>query len=336
MDLITLNKAADAVKGGMNFFKAVNLYGVNADELQKLLTKNKLETLEDTFQISDNQKGIEQDFHTGLRHEKLKELELLNINLTRLQSQLNQIDVEPYNNDKLAEISSLKNQIQEIQKQINTAKKNINDASILEEEHSEMIHDDIKYEETPKSEYKNISNGTYKGNYVQINGVKHFRYEDANPEDLVDVGGIKVQKELAENFNKMQVDAKKDGVNLYIVSGTRTQNYQITVFKKKFKDKSNPTEAELYSRIRWSAPSGYSEHHTGYAIDINSTETDFEYTKEYKWLLENAGKYGFEMSFPKDNKQKVGFEPWHWRYVGNDETKKIFQLARDYQNNYDE
>ena len=62
------------------------------------------------------------------------------------------------------------------------------------------------------------------------------------------------------------------------------------------------------------------------AIDINSLEEDFADTKEYEWLLEHAKNYGFEMSFPKNNKQGLGFEPWHWKYTGTKEAKKTFML----------
>ena len=181
--------------------------------------------------------------------------------------------------------------------------------------------------------YDGIITGTTNSDRIEIFGITHYRYQDCNPEDLVTVNGMKVRKDCAEAFKRMQAAARKDGAHISVVSGYRSSTYQIRVFKKKFKDVNGnptyPTDAQMKSRLKYSAPSGFSEHHTGLAVDINETETRFKNTKEYKWLMEHAGEYGFEISFPQDNAQGLGFEPWHWRYVGeNGENKPIFSQAR--------
>ncbi len=71
---------------------------------------------------------------------------------------------------------------------------------------------------------------------------------------------------------------------------------------------------------KFSADQGYSEHQLGTAIDFTTPETGeeflkFEKTPAYQWLLDNAYKYGFILSYPKDNNY-YQFEPWHWRFVG--------------------
>jgi LAS superfamily LD-carboxypeptidase LdcB len=71
---------------------------------------------------------------------------------------------------------------------------------------------------------------------------------------------------------------------------------------------------------KFSADQGYSEHQLGTTVDFTTTKTDpalegFDKTPEYKWLLENAYKYGFVISYPEGNKY-YKFEPWHWRFVG--------------------
>lgn len=176
----------------------------------------------------------------------------------------------------------------------------------------------------------NVVTGQYVGDKITAYGITHYKYEDCNKEDLVDAGGgIKVHKKCYEAFKKMQAAAADVGVNIYIVSGFRSEKYQVTVFKKKFLDKDYPTVDEFRSRLKFSAPSGFSEHHTGLAIDINSTSQSFANTKAYAWLEEHADEYGFEISFPKDGKQGLGFEPWHWRYVGDEESKAVFQAARN-------
>ena len=83
------------------------------------------------------------------------------------------------------------------------------------------------------------------------------------------------------------------------------------------------------------APPGHSEHHTGYALDIGEAgngATDlseqFEKTAAFAWLQKNAPYYSFELSFPKDNQQGVSYEPWHWRYVGDQASLELFHRAR--------
>lgn len=186
-----------------------------------------------------------------------------------------------------------------------------------------------------KEEVDDVVSGNYKKDKVVAYGITHYKYEDCKKEDLVDIGGIKVHRKRAEAFEEMKKAAVKEGVNIRIVSGFRSTQYQKTVFKKKFGVQNSPTDKEFEARLRFSAPSGFSEHHTGLAIDINSTEQSFANTKEYKWLQEHASEYGFEMSFPENGKQGLGFEPWHWRYIGKEEDesagvyREIFKAARE-------
>ena len=152
----------------------------------------------------------------------------------------------------------------------------------------------------------------------------HFKYNEAPASELVKVNARKkeyLHKDAAPKFNQMVADAKEDGVNLVLLSGMRSVKHQKEVFQRK---QQKPEE-----RAKISAPPGYSEHHTGYAIDLNKLDSSFEKTKEFKWLEKNAGKYGFEMSFPKDNSQGVNYEPWHWRYVGDEKSQQAFSVARE-------
>ena len=181
---------------------------------------------------------------------------------------------------------------------------------------------------TDNSDKQAITTGNFKGDKIVYAGITHYKYFDCQMSDIVIVDGMKIHKDCAAAFKKMRDDAKKDRINLKIVSGFRSTEYQKTIFPKKFADKKNPSEKEFVSRLKFSAPSGFSEHHTGFAIDINSLEEDFADTKEYKWLFEHAKDYGFEMSFPENNRQGLGFEPWHWRYVGTAKAKNIFRQAR--------
>lgn len=184
-----------------------------------------------------------------------------------------------------------------------------------------------------KHEFDDIINGTEKGPAIKLFGISHYKYEDCPREDLVKVDGFPVKKDCAEAFKKMKLAAKRDGIKIKVVSGYRSSHYQIQVFRCRFKDANGqyiyPTDEQMKARLKYSAPSGYSEHHTGLAIDINETEEWFKNSPAYPWLLEHASEYGFENSFPENNLQGLGFEPWHWRYVGvNGENKDIFESAR--------
>ena len=89
------------------------------------------------------------------------------------------------------------------------------------------------------------------------------------------------------------------------------------------------------ARAEVSAPPGYSEHHTGYAVDLGDgsrpsthVEVTFETTPAFAWLQANARRYNFEMSFPRDNPQNIHYEPWHWRFVGDTASLETFYQDR--------
>ena len=82
------------------------------------------------------------------------------------------------------------------------------------------------------------------------------------------------------------------------------------------------------------APPGYSEHSTGYAVDLGDgrfPETNlsqsFQDTEAFRWLQDHAARYHFVLSFPEGNKQGVMYEPWHWRYQGNADALRLFEPA---------
>jgi len=96
---------------------------------------------------------------------------------------------------------------------------------------------------------------------------------------------------------------------------------------------------------RFSADQGYSEHQLGTALDFSTLKTKgvlegFDKTPEYKWLKENAYKYGFIISYPSGNAY-YKFEPWHWRFVGialatklHDENKYFYDADQRMIDNY--
>ncbi|MBI4396670.1 MAG: D-alanyl-D-alanine carboxypeptidase family protein, partial [Elusimicrobia bacterium] len=127
-------------------------------------------------------------------------------------------------------------------------------------------------------------------------------------------------------FLKMAAAARADGVKIIPISGFRAVKYQKYLFEKAGRRYGSEEKA-----ARWVAPPGFSEHHTGWSLDLGdetSANTDvdqsFEETKAFRWLSEHASDYGFEISFPKGNPQNVNYEPWHWRFIGNAEAKELF------------
>lgn len=158
----------------------------------------------------------------------------------------------------------------------------------------------------------------------------HLPYEQAPAESLTALtadGRIKLRKPAAKAFLEMQAAARRDGISLVPLSGFRSVEQQEYLF---FGIKAQRGQVTR-ERAEVSAPPGYSEHHTGYAIDIGDgrapathVETSFGKTAAFQWLEENAARYSFELSFPQDNPQQISYEPWHWRYVGNRESLEIF------------
>ena len=159
----------------------------------------------------------------------------------------------------------------------------------------------------------------------------HLPYQEASNSDLVTMyPGLKVHKDVLPYLKKMEVAALRDGVDLVFLSGFRSVNLQDQIF---YQNKSIRNQIAI-QRAKVSAPAGYSEHSTGYAIDIgdrNLRETDFEVefesTPAFLWLKQNAAKYHFVLSFPKGNVQKISYEPWHWRFEGTVEALKLFESA---------
>jgi len=158
----------------------------------------------------------------------------------------------------------------------------------------------------------------------------HFPYQEAAYEDLIEIQpNILVHKGMYKSLQEMQNDAEKDGIYLVFLSGYRSIKLQKQIFYS-LKSTRNQIASE---RARVSAPPGYSEHSTGFAIDIGDAyerETDFEQsfenTSAFKWLKNNAAKYHFRLSFDK-KQTSVDYEPWHWRYEGSIEALKIFESS---------
>ncbi len=130
---------------------------------------------------------------------------------------------------------------------------------------------------------------------------------------------LQIRTEVLPFLLEMLQDMKRAGLNPKIFSAYRSfyeQKYLKGAYLQKYGKGANA----------FSADQGYSEHQLGTTIDISNPDTGlkirFENTDEFKWLKQNAWKYGFILSYPKNNKYYI-YEPWHWRFVGKKLAKKL-------------
>ncbi|MBQ8764593.1 MAG: M15 family metallopeptidase [Clostridia bacterium] len=145
---------------------------------------------------------------------------------------------------------------------------------------------------------------------------KYYKVPDGySPPDLVNVDGQKMRKEAADAFVKMRNDASRENLRIRAVSGYRTVSYQRGLYNRYLSSDSQENVD------RYSARPGYSEHHTGLAVDVFGSVDglrQFENTPEFPWVRDNCYKYGFIIRYFEETEDITGYEsePWHLRYVG--------------------
>lgn len=154
-----------------------------------------------------------------------------------------------------------------------------------------------------------------KGGITYVDGILLVNKKYSLPKDY----NPNVNDEALSALKNMQADSKALGLNLQLVSGYRSYKTQENLYNKYVK-KDGEKKASTYS-----AKPGHSEHQTGLAFDVGSTDRSFEGTSEVKWLEENAHLYGFIIRYPKGKTDVTGYiyEPWHIRYLGKETAKKV-------------
>lgn len=163
-------------------------------------------------------------------------------------------------------------------------------------------------------------------------GIKHFRYEDAT--DLVWSGygtrndpKYSIHPAAKEPLRELVNAAKRDGVTLTPGSIFRSAARQRQIVNNKRSQGQSPRQI-YYS----SSHPGFSEHHTGLAVDFTPINNSFANTPAYRWLRSHAAQYGWEQTFTADYSAYSGVseESWHWRYVGkNGEFAHIFAASKN-------
>jgi len=156
-------------------------------------------------------------------------------------------------------------------------------------------------------------------------GIDADRYEqdtalalEAEPARLALAGFDRYRRPLwlqagaARSWQRMRLQAARDGVVLEAISGYRSHDYQLGIFARK-----RARGLEVSDILQVNAAPGYSEHHSGRALDISCpgeapAEESFETTAAFAWLQKHAVTYGFHLSYPRDNPHGIVYEPWHW------------------------
>lgn len=149
-------------------------------------------------------------------------------------------------------------------------------------------------------------------------GASHGLPRFDEPDELVEVGLNLVGRMqrltplAASRWQEMSAAAAADGVRLLLVSGFRSVDYQARLIRKKLN--AGQTIEEI---LAVNAAPGFSEHHTGNAIDIATPGSrplteDFERTPAFEWLGHSAARFDFSMTYPRDNPSAIIYEPWHW------------------------
>lgn len=147
----------------------------------------------------------------------------------------------------------------------------------------------------------------------------------------------KLDKDMWPYLKAMMDAARADGIDIGVISAWRSYSTQRILFDDKvsrLKSQGYSQEAAEKEAATCIALPGTSEHHTGLAVDFNSTSQSFENTKTFAWLKKNAENYGFIMRYPSDKMDITGgiiYEPWHWRYVGINVAKEMNSLGMCYE-----
>lgn len=150
--------------------------------------------------------------------------------------------------------------------------------------------------------------------------------EDYVPYHLVNTSlratnaGIQLRQEAADALKRMFEDASIAGYTLYIKSAYRSYQTQNTMYQNRL-EKYNKDDGVV-------AAPGTSDHQTGLAVDIlnyawtqqDGMRPEFSQTAEAQWMAENCARYGFILRYMEDKQEITGiiFEPWHFRYVGEE------------------
>lgn len=153
---------------------------------------------------------------------------------------------------------------------------------------------------------------------VVINKKRCFSPIDFVPNDLVSYQGFVISAKILPHLDAMFQAAAAAGIPLSITSSYRSYRNQVATYNHWVQVNGSYEAAD-----RVSARPGYSEHQTGFTIDLSAGGCSlecFKDTSQYKWLKKNAHTFGFIERYPVGYEKITGYSPeaWHWRYVGKE------------------
>ena len=127
----------------------------------------------------------------------------------------------------------------------------------------------------------------------------------------------------ARAWQRMRAGAAAGGIELHVVSAFRSIAYQLDLIRRKLAQ-----DQSIEQILSVSAAPGYSEHHSGRALDLTTPgfaalEEEFERSAAFAWLSANAAHFGFRMSYPRGNRHGIVYEPWHWCWHAKQRTQSI-------------
>ena len=140
----------------------------------------------------------------------------------------------------------------------------------------------------------------------------------AEAKDLVSVGmdihgrDRQLSPRAAGRWTELRAAAHQDGIALLLVSAFRSLEYQRQIIERKTR-----VGESLERILKLNAAPGYSEHHTGRAVDLTTPgcpplDEEFETTAAFAWLVRHSHRFNFAMTYPRENRFGVAYEPWHW------------------------
>jgi len=152
----------------------------------------------------------------------------------------------------------------------------------------------------------------------------HLQPRVDEPAQLIGVGTDirgrrqRMAPEAAAALSRMREAAARDGITLLVVSAFRSIEYQRAIVRRKL-----ARGQSIGQILRVNAAPGYSQHHSGRAVDLATPgygvlETGFEDSPAFAWLQRHAARFGFRLSYPRNNVHHIDYEPWHWYWNPDD------------------
>ncbi len=242
--------------------------------------------------------------------------------------------------------SSLSAEVSSTTERINMLQKQLDDITTERNIFEDRYNDEKKREEDLSLQFNSLKDtvGVLQKLYttdpelLKKYSKVYFLNENYVPKDLVEIDekylynsdrNLLFLGKVLPYLEGMMDDARADGVDLQVLSAYRSFGEQAGL-------KAAYTVTYGSGANQFSADQGYSEHQLGTTVDFTNAEMDssfssnvFDNSDTYAWLAQNAQKYGFILSYPKNNGYYV-YEPWHWRFIGRSFATRLHEEGKSF------